>query len=113
MKLTIVHSILIALLTAAGLCATPITGVTLADPPMMTPRQIVTIDLGNGLIWEGPAMTPEEWNQRMLGLPPTQGFGIGVDPLTSAQGATPTPEPSTWLMLTAGLAAGICWRRRR
>jgi hypothetical protein len=111
----------IVIMAAGTLCATPITGVTLPDPPLMapgTPGNIVSVDLGNGLIWEGPEVTPEEWNARMQGVPPSAGFAFDQDPaaaqrLVSPDLVTPTPEPSTLVLMGAGLAAGIWWRRRR
>lgn len=100
------------MLAGVGLWATPITGVALPDPPLVTPAEMIQVDLGNGLIWEGPALSPEEWSERMKGLPPAAGFGGGTESLVASDVASPTPEPSTLLMMGAGIAAGLWWRRR-
>jgi hypothetical protein len=100
------------MLAGAGLRATPITGVTLADPSLVTPAEMMQVVLGNGLIWEGPALSPEEWSERMKGLPPAAGFGGGAESLVAPDVASPTPEPSTLLMMGAGIVAGLWWRRR-
>lgn len=100
------------LLAAGALRATPITGVTLEDPPLVKPAAIVRLDLGNGLFWEGPEMTPEEWNTRLQATPPPAGFDWTPGSLTAPETTTPTPEPSTFFLLAAGIAAGIAWRRR-
>ena len=72
----------------------------------------IQVDLGNGLIWEGPALSPEEWSERMKGLPPAAGFGGGTESLVAPDIASPTPEASTLLMMGVGIAAGLWWRRR-
>ena len=92
-------------------------------PPMFTPQGLWTQkDLGDGLIWEGPAISDEEWNWRMSMLP--------TDPLAPSNGPAPTPtafgralnysappaavpEPATTALVGVGLASALLLRRRR
>lgn len=83
-------------------------------PIFPPPGDIVTIDLGNGLIWSGPQMTQEEWDQRMAGLPtgpllaPFDAPPIEPGLLSPQRQVPPigtVPEPATMTLVAAGLIA--------
>lgn len=91
--------------------------------PLFQPQgSIVTIDLGGGLVWQGPEISQEEWDQRMSSLPAPAPFfpidGPIVDPrLLQLQPANPpalaTPEPATPATVALGLLAAALLLRRR
>jgi hypothetical protein len=91
--------------------------------PLFQPQgAIVTINLGGGLFWQGPAISQQEWDQRMAFLPtPAPFFPIGtplIEPqLLRLQPANPpalaTPEPATSATVALGLFAAALLLRRR
>jgi len=78
---------------------------------------MVLVDLGNGLFWFGPA---DEAPQGLAEAPQTpwqteDGGGILDDPPLPDRGVdmVRAPEPSSFALAGAGLAAGLLlWRRR-
>ena len=94
-----------------------------APGPLFEPQGgIVTIDLGDGLIWQGPEMPQEEWDQRMGSLPMPQPFNPLGAPIIEPgillfQSADPpaadTPEPATAAMIPLGLLAAALLLRSR
>lgn len=91
--------------------------------PLFQPQgAIVTIGLGGGLVWQGPEISQDEWDQRMSSLPTPAPFspieGPIVDPsLLHLQPSNPpalaTPEPTTSATVALGLFATATFLRRR